>query len=200
MLDADAQWPSRLEHPRFVATPLTVGVAALDYASYMASPDVIREHSDGRWPVDGFTLSDNLELAAKHQADHESHRAVTFVLLAPTQTEALGCLYLNPLWEYLQRAEAGPELLDSVPSTSAMVTFWLRLDQQDTGLAEVVVEAVNDWLLNDWPLATHLFRILPGEGSSRRALERLTLRPIHLDLPGEKRPYLWYGPIEEPRP
>ena len=39
-----------------VAVPLTIDVAALDYASYMASPDVIRIHSDGRWPVDRFTL------------------------------------------------------------------------------------------------------------------------------------------------
>lgn len=113
MLDAHAPVPSRLPHSLFVATPLTTEVAALDYASYMASPEVIRVHSDGRWPVDGFTLSDDLELVAQHQADHESHRGFTFVLLAPSQTEALGCLYLNPLREYLQHAGAAPELLDA---------------------------------------------------------------------------------------
>jgi hypothetical protein len=54
---------------------------------------------------------------------------------------------MNPLREYLQRAGADPRLLDAVPSGSAMVTFWLRQDQQDTGLADVVAEAVNNWLL-----------------------------------------------------
>ncbi len=42
-----------------------------------------------------------------------------------------------------------------------MVTFWLRQHQQDTGLADVVVEAVDDWLLTEWPLATFVFRVLP---------------------------------------
>lgn len=76
-----------------------------------------------------------------------------------------------------------------------MVTFWLRQDQQDTGLAEAVAGAVNDWLLDDWPLAMHCFRVLPDERSSRFALERLNLRKTRLTLPGEPRPYLWYQPI-----
>jgi hypothetical protein len=85
-------------------------------------------------------------------------------------------------------------VLEAFPSASAMVTFWLRQDQQDTGLAVAVVEAVNAWLLNDWPLAMHLFRVLPDETSSRMAAERLGLRQTHLTLPGEARPYLWYQP------
>jgi hypothetical protein len=104
VLDENAPVPSGLTHPRFVATPLTTEIAALDYAAYLASPDVIRLHSDGRWPVDEFTLSDDLEQVANHQADHENHRAFTFTLLAPCQAEALGCLYLNSLREYLSRA------------------------------------------------------------------------------------------------
>lgn len=195
MLDPDAEVPARLEHPRFVATPLTTAVAALDHAAYMASPDVIRAHSDGRWPVDGFTLADDLELIAEHQADHQSRRAFAFVLLTLARTEALGCLYLNSLDECLQRAGARPDVLDSLPSRSAMVTFWLRQDQQDTGLADAVAAGVNRWLLDDWPLSTHLFRVLPGERSSRTALERLNLRPVRLELPGEKPPYLWYHPV-----
>lgn len=194
MLDANAPVPSGLKHPQFIATPLTRDVAELDYAAYMASPDVVRVHSDGLWPIDGFTLSDDLKLVAKHQADHESHRAFAFVLLAPSKSEALGCLYLNPLREYLSRVQADQHVIDALPPASAMITFWLRQDQQDTGLAEVVVEAVNDWLLSDWPLAMHLFRVLPDERSSRMALEHLDLKQSHLTLPGEVRPYLWYQP------
>lgn len=75
-----------------------------------------------------------------------------------------------------------------------MVTFWLRQDQQDNGLAEAVADRVNDWLLNDWPLGRHVFRVLPDERSSRRALQRLNLLQTHLTLPGDGRPYLWYQP------
>lgn len=92
MLDETESIPSGLRHERFVATPLTTVTAALDYASYTASPDVIRIHSDGRWPVEGFTFADDLELVSRHQADHENRRAFTFVLLAPSLDEALGCL------------------------------------------------------------------------------------------------------------
>lgn len=76
-----------------------------------------------------------------------------------------------------------------------MVTFWLRQDEQDTGLAEAVAGAVNDWLRNDWPLAMHLFRLLPNERSSHMALERLNVRQIDLVLPRDERPYLWYQPM-----
>ncbi len=75
-----------------------------------------------------------------------------------------------------------------------MVTFWLRQDQQHTDLADVLVDAVNDWLLTDWPLATHMFRVLPGEQSSCAALDRLGLRKTHIPLAGDPRPYIWYQP------
>lgn len=192
MLDAEAVVPTGLRHERFVMTPLTTDTAALDYACYMASPDVIRTHSDGRWPLEGFSLSDDLELVAQHEDDHVRRRAFTFVLLTPSGTEALGCVYLNPLREYLSRAEAPSHLVDRTPPDTAMVTFWLRQDQQDTGLPEVVVEAVNDWILDEWPLAGHLFRVLPGERSSHVALDRLGLQRVRLPLPGDERPYLWY--------
>lgn len=116
------------------------------------------------------------------------------MLLAPSQTEALGCLYLNSLREYLSRVQAEQRVIHAFPPDSAMVTFWVRQDQQDTGLAEAVAEAANDWLLNDWPLEMHLFRVLPEERSSRAALERLRLTQAHLTLPGNERPYLWYQP------
>lgn len=194
MIDVDAPVPAGLHHERFIAVPLTAEVAALDYAAYMASPEVIHTHSDGRWPVSGFTPADDLELVAQHQADHESHRAFTFVLLAASQTEALGCLYLNPLRDYLRRVQADSRLIDALPADSAMVTFWLRQDQQDTGLAEAVVRAVDDWLRTDWPLTLHLFRALPDELSSRVALEHLDLKQIDLRLPNTEPPYLWYQP------
>ena len=195
MLDANMTVPAELVHDAFVAVPLTVGTAALDYAAYMASPEVIRVHSDGRWPVDGFTLDDDRAQVARHQADHENNRAFAFVLLSPARDESFGCLYLNPLDAYLSRAGADEDTPARFPAGSAMVTFWLRQDHQDTRLADTVVEAVNTWLLTAWPLTTYLFRCLPAERSSREALEQANLRPVTPRLNGEQRPYLWYGPV-----
>lgn len=192
MLDGEAVVPAALRHGGFVAVPLTTATAALDYACYMASPDVIRIHSDGRWPVEGFTIAQDLALVAEHEDDHRRRRAFTFVLLAPSETEALGCLYLNPLREYLLRAGAPNHVVGETPRDSAMVTFWLRQDQQDNGLADSVVEAVDDWIAGEWPVAGHLFRVLPQETSSRAALDRRNLCKVAVAHPADTRPYLWY--------
>lgn len=192
LLDQDAEVPSALVHERFVATPLTAATARLDYASYRSSPDVIRVHSDGRWPMEDFTFEDDLALVAVHEDDHRTRRAFTFVLLSPPRTEAVGCLYLNPLDRYLRDAGADRTMLEATPPTAAMVTFWVRQDLQDTDLPDVVARAVDHWIRDDWPLPSHVFRVLPDEHSSRRALDRLDLKRLRLRLPGERRPYLWY--------
>jgi RimJ/RimL family protein N-acetyltransferase len=154
--------PPGLVHPAFVASPLTTANVALDYAAYMASPDVIRVHSDGRWPAGEFTLEQDRDLAAAHQAAHEARRAFTFLLLDPAERECLGCLYLNPLRDYLRQAGAGPETLSCFHAASAMVTFWIRQDHQDTGLAGIVAEGVSTWLAADWPLQACLASSAPG--------------------------------------
>lgn len=186
--------PTELRHEAFVATPLTRDLAALDYTAYMASPDVIRVHSGGRWPVEGFTLEEDRRLIEQHEADHEKRRAFAFLLLDPSANEALGCVYLNPLHDYLRDAGADPRTCAAFPPESAMVTFWVRQDRQDT-LPTAVLEAVNTWLLSDWPLKTHVFRLVPAEHRpSQSTLERLGLRRLDLELAAESRPYRWYQP------
>jgi RimJ/RimL family protein N-acetyltransferase len=178
MLAPDAKVPDELVHHAFVATPLTAALLELDYAAYLASPDVIRVHSDGRWPVDGFTIEQDARQVARHEADHQARTAFTFVLLDPTRSAALGCLYLNPL---------RPD------DPTARVTFWIRQDQQDTELPYEVVRAADRWLTEDWPTTSHVFRVLPTERESRQALERAGLRPVSRTQPeGETRPYLYY--------
>lgn len=80
-------------HEDVVAVPLTTSLVSLDHAAYVASPDVIRVHSDGRW----ITVEDNRRLVTMHRADHEAGRAFTFSLLDPSRTVSLGCLYVQPL-------------------------------------------------------------------------------------------------------
>lgn len=194
MFDPTASVPSELSHQRFVASPLTRALVELDHAAYMASPDVIREHSDGRWPVDGFTVAEDAAQVARHEADHQARRAFTFLLLDNARSESLGCLYLNPLHAYLDRVGADVRTASSYPPDAAMVTFWIRQDLQDSDLPRVVVVTVNEWLLNHWPFGTHLFRILPGEQTSRAALEQAGMARASLLLARENRSYLWYQP------
>lgn len=71
MPDDDAAVPTGLRHHRFLATPLVATIATLDHAAYVASPEVVGVHSAGRWPVEGFTLSDNPGLVAQHEVTIE---------------------------------------------------------------------------------------------------------------------------------
>lgn len=176
-----------------MAEPLTLANVALDHEAYVASPDVIHRHSDGRWPVAGFTLDDDRRLAARHEADHRARRAFTFLLLDPGRSRASGCLYLNPLHSYLERSAADPATSARFPSASAMVSFWLRQDDQETDLPRRVAVGVHAWLEQRWPLDTHVFRALPTETSTVAALAALPLHRVRLELPGDPRPYLWFA-------
>lgn len=193
MLDPAVSVPSGLTHHRFVATPLTTTLVDVDYAAYMASPDVIREHSDGRWTVEGFTAADDAAQIAQHEVDHHARRSFTYLLLDNAKSQSLGCLYLNPLHAYLDRVGADAATIDSWPLNAAMVTFWIRQDLQDSNLPRAVVVAVDEWLMRCWPIRAHVYRILPGERTSRAALEFAGLRRVSLGLAREDRPYLWYG-------
>jgi hypothetical protein len=186
--------PSDLTHHRFIATPLTTAHLDLDYAAYMASPDVIRAHSDGRWPVERFTMADDAAQIAQHETDHHARRAFTYTLLDHAKTQALGCLYLNPLHAYLNRVGADPATTGSWPSDAVMVTFWIRQDLQDSDLPRAVIVAVTAWLLSCWPFGAHVYRILPAEQTSLTALNLAGLQPVRLHLTQEHRPYLWYQP------
>lgn len=131
--------PSGLTNDAFAAVPLSAANVELDYAAYMASPDVIQVHSDGRWPVEGFTLEQDREMVAIHEADHNARRSFAFLLPHSHRNQAVGCLYLNPFRDYLQRAGADARTLQAFPAASATVTFWVRQDLQQTRLAGLVV-------------------------------------------------------------
>lgn len=192
MNDSVRSDPDHLRTELFLATPLRPELVDLDTEAYVASPDVIRIHSDGRWPTAGFTRDDNLPLVEQHWADHQAARAFTYALLDPSRSRSLGCVYVNPLTDYLRRAAASDETLASYASArAAMVTYWIRQDRVEE-LSAPVAAAVDAWLTNDWSLA-HLWRVLPAERASVAALRELGLRAVELELAAEPRPHLWFG-------
>lgn len=180
--------PEALRAPGFLARPLRASDAALDYAAYMESPEVIRTHSGGRWPTEGFTLEENEALAAAHERDHLARWAFTFTLLAPDERCCLGCLYIRPLLAALRRAQAPPWLSARVSERTALVTFWLHERHQHGDLADQVVLTTHAWLSESWALDGHVYRVNPDERRSVLALERAGLRPLaNLWLDGEPR-------------
>ncbi len=189
---ADHAVPETLRTPTFVLRPLRVAEAGRDYAAYMSSPEVIRVHSGGHWPVAGFTLADEERELAHHEARHRAKQDFAFILLTPDGTTGLGCVYLLPLLPVLHRGAAPPALLAEVRDATAIVTFWVRQDRQQTPLASQVILAVHHWLLRDWPFADHLFRVNPGEHASIAALDHCGFR-LRFALTLPESPYLFFG-------
>ena len=185
--------PDRLDHELFTAVPFGPELVDLDLDAYLASPRVIATHSDGRWPIEGFTRAEALPLATYHDQEHRARRAFTYSLLDPAGQRSLGCLYLNPLRAYLARVEADEQTLATYAAGRAvMVTFWIREDRERE-LSAPVAAAVARWLRTSWRLDARLFRALPAERASVSALDGSGLARVDLDLPGERRPYLWFA-------
>ncbi|TQL70206.1 hypothetical protein FB381_4135 [Nocardioides albertanoniae] len=177
----------------FVLEPLRPDLIDLDTEAYLTSPDVIREHSCGRWPVVGFGREDNLPLVIRHWSDHQARRAFTYLFLDPEGTSSLGCLYVQPLFPYLESMGADAQtLLRYAGGATARVSYWLR---QDSGpeLAASVAERVDEWLRTSWPLDSYLYRATPEEEFTVSSLDRLPLDRVVIDLPAEPHSYLWWS-------
>lgn len=179
--------PETLQTDRFMVHPLNETYAAVDYEAYMASPNVIRLHSAGRWQVEGYTLEENQFQATAHGQDHQARRSFAFILLAPDETRSLGCIYFNPLRDFLERVERekrggatiaslSPPLQEIADVAEAMVTFWVREDEQEGELPEKVVSGIEQWVRNEWTFEGHLWRIRQEETRSNLALERVGLQ------------------------
>lgn len=170
--------PAELQTEHFVLRPLEPAAAALDYAAYVASPETIRIHSCGRWPMEGFTLDEESELLRQHDERHRAHKDFAFVLLNSDETEGLGCVYVLPLQPFLQRAQAPEELRTTLATTEAIITFWVRQDLAPSALPQELVAALISWLTNSWPLHGWVFRAIREETSSIQALEANALRRL----------------------
>jgi hypothetical protein len=162
----------------------------------MASPEVIRIHSGGRWPVDGFTLVQEQHELVLHEARHRAKPDFAFILLTSDETHALGCVYVLPLVPFLRHVAAPAALLTLVTEATAMITFWVRQDRQHTPLASHIITAVHDWLLSKWPFDDHVVRVNSAEHASIQALEQSGFQ-VRFEVTMDEPPhhYFFYGKV-----
>ncbi len=171
-----APMPEELRTDWFIARPLTKAYAELDYEAYIASRNVIEEHSAGRWQTEGYTLEDNRREAAAHEVEHAARRSLAFILLSPDERKSLGCVYFNPLQAFLNRAVKPGWGAESGVTEEAIVSFWVRGDEQEGEMPDVVVREVEKWLRDEWNFEGHLWRIREQETRSQLVLKRAGLR------------------------
>jgi len=169
--------------------PLTRELAALDTAAYLSSPRAITSHGAEQWPLDGFTLEQNIALIARHEAEHRSGEAFAYAALGPRGDQEWGCVYVRPVAPYLERTSTRLALPEATIRSTALVTFWLVDDESQRPTAAEVVRVIEGWTAA-WRAAPVVFRCLPEESETVSALEGAGLERV--DASGQPLPYLWY--------
>ena len=132
--------PLELDGPGFRLEPLRVAHNVEDFAAWHGSQEHIHATPGfaGRtWPVDDYTLEQNLADLAEHEKDFARRIGFTYTVLEPTTGEVIGCVYLYP-------PKRDGFDLDA--------RSWVRADR--AGLDKPVHDAVVAWLAADWPFTS----------------------------------------------
>jgi hypothetical protein len=139
LVPSDFIVPQRLEGDGFVLRPLTVNDLIKDYDAVMTSVERLVGFMEPRspWPR-GLSLEEDLIDLGWHQREFTQRHSFAYTVMAPDESECLGCCYILP------SDKAGYD---------AMVFYWARTSVLATGLEERLGAAFRAWVAKDWPFA-----------------------------------------------
>lgn len=134
----DFEPPSTLVTAAFRLEPLGPQHNESDLAAWGSSIEHIRStpgYPDGDWPpVEGMSLSDNLEDLRRHAADFAARKGFTYTVLDQVDGAVIGCVYLYPT---------------RLQEHDVEVQSWVRADRADLDVP--LADAVARWLDEAWP-------------------------------------------------
>ncbi len=132
----DFEVPSGLEHDRFRLRMLSVDDVVKDFDAICDRVD----HEGTAQPAFVPTVAHNLVDLGWHQKEFELRRSFAYTVVAPDESEVLGCVYLYPSETHDVR-----------------VLLWVRRSAFADGLDPVLEAAVRDWVATRWPFARVTF-------------------------------------------
>ena len=174
---AHASVPEQLQTEEFLVRPLRATDVALDYDAVISSRAELWLRSGGTWPREGFTLEENLADLLRHEREHLEGAAFTYTVMNPTQTECLGCLYINPLGQMLQRTGGSTEQLAAIGACEAWVTFWVRQSRLADNLDERLLSALLVWFRTEWAFNRVTFA---ARKEQKRQIQLFIMAGLHL--------------------
>lgn len=122
--------PHGLEHERFRLRKLTIDDVVKDFE---AINDRVDHEGKSRPPfVD--TISLNLVDLGWHQKEFALRRSFAYTVVAPDESQVLGCVYINPS-----------------DTHDARVSLWVRRSAFEAGLDPELEGAVREWVATTWP-------------------------------------------------
>jgi hypothetical protein len=83
------------------------------------------------------TVAENLVDLGWHQKEFELRRSFAYTVVAPDESQVLGCVYVTPS-----------------DTEDARVWMWVRRSAWEAGLDPVLEEAVREWIARAWPFKT----------------------------------------------
>jgi hypothetical protein len=177
-----AQVPSLLETDEFRFRPLRATDVELDYDAVMSSREILLLSSGGEWPVEHFSLEENLRDLEEHEREHKERVAFTYTIMNPAETRCLGCIYLVPFTSMLERAGGAPEQMATGGDYQTWVEFWVRQDRLVDELDRRVLATLLDWFAAQWSFRRVVFA---ARKAQTRHLQLYTSAGLHLlfDLP-----------------
>lgn len=154
---ANAHAPEILKTNEFLVCPLRATDVELDYDAVISSCAELWLRSGGNWPREGFTLEENLADLVRHEREHLERSAFTFTVMNSTETECLGCIYINPLASMLKRADGSADQLAEVGEQEAWVTFWVRQSRLADHLDARLLQQLLTWFKTEWAFTRVVF-------------------------------------------
>lgn len=195
LLESSEPVPAELRTDEFVLRPITADDAERDYAALMETRELLRVWEQSTWPADDFTVEDNRQDLVSLEKRHAEHRAFTYTVVDPDDTEALGCVYVFPTSaNFLTKASVTALGDDRWDAVEAVVYFWVRLTRMQTGLDDRLLAALRAWFRDEWTTEPTVFVTNEQFTQQLGVFERTDLRrAFELVEPGKPGTYLAFG-------
>ena len=162
---SQAPVPEGLRNAEFMLRMLRATDVELDYDAVISSREQLLIRSGGDWPVEGFSLAENLADLQRHEQEHLERKAFTYTMMNTTETFCLGCVYINPLLPLLERLQAGDQATSNVQEPAAYVSFWVRSSRLADDLDKRLLAALRAWFKEEWSFSQVVY--YAGERQTR---------------------------------
>ncbi|MFE1644144.1 N-acetyltransferase [Microbacterium sp. P01] len=188
--------PAGLKTDEFLLRPILASDAARDHEAVMETRVDLRVWEQSSWPEDDFTVEANREDLANLEQRHLERRAFTYTVLAPDETDCLGCVYVFPTTAtFLAKATVTPVAANPVwTEIDAVIYFWVRQSRIASDMDTRLLEAMRTWFDERWELTRTVFVTNQQFEHQVRLLESARLHlQFELREPSKPGTYLVYG-------
>ena len=128
--------PNEFATANFTLRKLSIDDVEKDFEAVTSSAARLSKvWPDSGWPA-GLTLRQNLIDLGWHEKEFQNRTSFAYTMVAPDESEVLGCVYFYPT----DKADYDAE-----------VFLWVREGEVSDDLDEELFEVVQSWLASDWP-------------------------------------------------